>query len=483
MAADESGGGEMMRATKVTALCLGTFLVWTFAGCGGGVEQAQPRRAVPSITGGAEYGYGTSPASARPADQVQALEANYYGHQALKMTNGLVTIVAVPEFGGRIMEYKIGAKPLLWVNLAEVKASLPTERMSGPAAKRASGQRAWRNWGGYKVWPAPQERWQGPPDPPGSMLDGGRWVGRIVKPRGKVAEIELVSPADETVTGLQITRRVSMEVGSTHVRVEEIFKNVSGRAIEWSIWDVTQVPGSLAPDERFSEDARIYFPLNPDSRFAGGYRSLIDRQTSQWRTLDGNLLEVAYNHELGKIGADSTAGWIAYVDGRHQWAFVKRFTVEPTATYPDGGCTVEVFTSDALAYMEMEVLSPLRKLEPGEEMRFTEDWYATRLGAPIRDTSDVAAFTEPLRVEEKDGKRVVVGMLGVFAPGKLLIQPVKADGKPAGKAIEKAVSPVQLVRLSEVIEGAGEVARVGVSLRTGEETWQIATLSAAGATP
>ncbi len=463
-----------MRGASLCIALLLAVVVTLCAGCGGGVQQAQPRRSVPSITGG--YGYGMEAADIRPADQVQVFEADFYGHRALKMTNGIVALVAVPEFGGRIMEYKIGSKPLLWVNLDEVQATGPATSAEGAGALSAT-KRIWRNWGGYKVWPAPQTRWQGPPDPAGSQLDGGQWVGRIVRPRGKVGEIELTSPADKTVTGLQITRRVTMETGTTRVRVQETFKNVSSKTIEWSIWDVTQVPGSLAPDEVASEDARVYFPVNSKSRFEGGYKLLIDKPSSQWRVLEGGLVEVSYKGELGKIGADSTAGWIAYVDDRHDWAYVKRFDFQEGATYPDGGCNVEVYTSDKESYMEVEVLSPLRKIEPGAEMSFSEDWYAARVSAPLRQVVEMAAIAVPPALEQKEGKMRVVGTLGVFAPGKLQLMVLDKHDKPLGKPTELSVGPAEQVALAQNIALLPGATAVKIKLVTGANESQIARLA------
>lgn len=448
-------------------------LLYLLVGCGGGVQQAQPRRTTPSITGGYEERGGAL--AVRPAEQSQALEADYYGHQALRLFNGLVTVTAVPEFGGRVMEYKLGDKDLLWANLAEVQASRTL-------AARPGGEREWRNWGGYKVWPAPQERWGGPPDPPGSSLDGGRWVGRVTKPRGEVVEVELTSPPDASVTGLQITRRLRLFVNSTRLQVTETFKNVSARQIEWSIWDVTQVPGALSPGEKFSEQARIYFPLNPESRFAGGYRTILDKPSSQWRVENG-LLEVIYRRETGKIGADSVGGWIAYVDGQSSFTYAKRFDVTPGGNYPDGGCTVEVYTSGELPYMEVEVLSPLHRLAPGESASFTQSWYATRLSGPVRKVTDEAAFRDHLALKCEGDKVVVGGTLGVFAPGKLSVVVVDDADRPVGRAVEIQVSPATMVKLAQSVPLAAGAKAVRVSLEPmGGQAVQIGNFAVAGET-
>ncbi|MCD6352084.1 MAG: DUF4380 domain-containing protein [Armatimonadetes bacterium] len=461
--------------TCLTALAsVGLLLV--VAGCGGGVEQAQPRSSVPSITGGYGYGGSVSAQQVKPSAQVQVTEADFLGHRALKMTNGLVTVVAVPDLGGRIMRYDLGPKPFLWVNTAEVQSAPSAGPKATPPAAAPGGKRVWHNYGGYKVWPAPQSRWHGPPDPSGSQLDGGHWVGRIVKPRGDVGEIELVSPADKTVTGLQITRRVTLRVGSTELTVTETFKNVGARPVEWSIWDVTQVPGELSPGEGPTEDARVYIPLNPSSSFDGGFKELLAGGSGQWRRLDDGLLQVSYAGKLGKIGADSTAGWIAYSDARDDWAFVKRFDVTPGATYPDGGCTVEVFTSGELHYLEVEVLGPLTRLAPGKQTSFTEHWYAARVGAPIRQVTDGAVIAQPLTLQKKKGKLHLVGSVGVFQPGKLDILLLDQGGKPVGTPISIAASPVEKLALDRELSAPAEAAAVKVKLTAGQSSWQLARL-------
>jgi len=86
------------------------------AGCGAGPSTTrQASHQQPTIRG-------TSfPQQLEPASQVSVYEDDYHGWRALFMKNGLVTVVAVPAIGGRIMEYKLGSHPFLWVNEAELK--------------------------------------------------------------------------------------------------------------------------------------------------------------------------------------------------------------------------------------------------------------------------------------------------------------------------------------------------------------------------
>jgi hypothetical protein len=44
----------------------------------------------------------------------------------------------------------------------------------------------------------------------------------------------------------------------------------------------------------------------------------------------------------------------------------------PLAEYPDQGCSVEIYTNpDPQAYVELEILGPLRKVKQGEQIRRT----------------------------------------------------------------------------------------------------------------
>ncbi|MCA1631701.1 MAG: DUF4380 domain-containing protein [Acidobacteria bacterium] len=76
------------------------------------------------------------------------------------------------------------------------------------------------------------------------------------------------------------------------------------------------------------------------------------------------------NDEQQKIGLMNKQGWAAYA--RAASLFVKRFPFEEGATYPDYGCNVECFTAGS--FIEIESLSPLRRLEPEETVEHVERW-------------------------------------------------------------------------------------------------------------
>jgi hypothetical protein len=71
-----------------------------------------------------------------------------------------------------------------------------------------------------------------------------------------------------------------------------------------------------------------------------------------------------------KFGYFSPHGWQAYwVDGV---LFVKRFEAQANAQYPDHGCNTESYFNDK--FIELESLSPLETVSPGQTITHTELW-------------------------------------------------------------------------------------------------------------
>jgi len=465
-----------VRVREALAVLVACGLGLLLGGCGGEIGGPTPVRRSPR-SNSYDGGRGASGAGAPGrAVSVTALEQDYHGWPALHLSNGIVSLVAVPAVGGRVMEYNLGGAKLLWVNEQEYGQLYPPPR--------SKEERKWHNFGGYKVWPAPEREWGGPPDPLGSELDGGQWTGEIVPPSGDAAAIRLVSGPDASVTGLEITREVALPRDTTEVRVKETFTNVTQRTITWSIWDVTQVAGLVDANGEPTGKAQVFVPLNPGSRAQGGYwMSAKQTETEQYRTIDeGRLLEVTYRRQSGKVFADSAAGWVAYVNDEAGLTYVKRFKVEAGAEYPDDGATVEVYTSGGLPYMEVEVLSPLTELKPGASFSFSESWYATKLNAPVLEVSEFAAIRKRPTLEVTDAGLRVTGELGVFAPGQIRITAADEGGAEVGQAATLAVSPSQTVVLDqsiEQIEGATTV-RIEMLDKAGQALGTIATLAIPG---
>src|SRR5574342_735290 len=189
----------------------------------------------------------------------------FHGWQAYEIGNELIRLVAVPDIGGRIMAYDLGAYSYLYVDRDLAGKLFSAEENQGDGSLAA-----WKNYGGDKTWPSPQgwdsaEQWGGPPD---CILDTGRYQLDTCASDDDSATIKMTSPTGSP-TGVQITRQATIHPGSSRVTLDLSFRNISERKIRWSIWDVVQLraervtaTGQLAPET----ECVVSAPLNPDSK-------------------------------------------------------------------------------------------------------------------------------------------------------------------------------------------------------------------------
>ena len=85
---------------------------------------------------------------------------------------------------------------------------------------------------------------------------------------------------------------------------------------------------------------------------------------------DRRIVNCLSSRRLFKIGVNNTAGVAVCLN--HGTAF--RITTDyiPGASYPDNGCSTEMYS--CASFLEVETLSPLYTLKPGEACEHTENW-------------------------------------------------------------------------------------------------------------
>lgn len=409
----------------------------------------------------------------------QAVATPYRGWQALKLANELITLHVVPPIGGRVIQLELGNHPYFWVNPELAGKVFPPEENGGPKG-------GWKNYGGDKLWPAPQgwerdDQWPGPPDP---VLDGGRYVGQITQPGPEEAALTLSSPPDER-TGLQFRRTVRVRPGSTRVEHECTMKNVSRRPVRWGLWQVIQLDTADArAPEKWNDDFWAYCPLHPQSAHPRGFSPMFGQATHpSWRADTARGLFTAhYDYRVGKAGLDSPGGWLAVCDGQTEHCFIVGFTFQPGAPYPDQA-SVEFWLNGAGEFilngqsvtnaadpkqtpylMEAEVLSPLVDLAPGQEYPFRLDWYATRCPRPVVEVTPAGAVNQALRATEREGKVRLEGVFGVFEVARAEGVFKDALGQVVGREDLGAVDPRQVFRLDRELAVPKGSFRVSVNV-------------------
>jgi hypothetical protein len=403
--------------------------------------------------------------------------ATYKGWKSVALTNGLIELQVVPDIGGRVMQFQLGPKEFFWVN--PQLAGKP----SPPGGLAPDG--GWLNYGGDKLWPAPQgwdndQQWPGPPD---AVLDGSPYTCDL-DPAGP--SIRLTS-GDDPRSGIRFSRVIRLFPASTRVAIAATMTNIDTKPRRWGIWAHTQLDGAQRDGARHNALLTAWCPLNPRSRFPQGYQVIFgapDNPTFQ-PDRERGLMRVQYQYRVGKIGLDCRAGWVATVDGASGAVFVQQFRFEQTKEYPDGS-SVEFWTNGIgkiHAYnkdielkadpaenpyvFESELLSPFAQLRPGASYRWYYDWYATQIGGnfPIVYCTPAGVVAEPLVAKVAPQRVSLRGRFGVFMPGKVRAALYDAgQGRLQVVDVAAEVTPLKPVVVDTTVEAPQNLDHVVLEL-------------------
>jgi len=167
------------------------------------------------------------------AQTTVAMKPDYrdWGWDALVMENGLITLAVVPRIGARVMQYDLGQHPSIFVNAQELGKVYEPQPDS-----------LWHNYGGYKNWPAPQERWNWPPPP---ILDGAPYAARVVADTPDSAAVWASSPVG----------RFTGQYGVFHIGTARlVLLDEGGEVVGQS------APHPVTPLEQFALDETVEVP-------------------------------------------------------------------------------------------------------------------------------------------------------------------------------------------------------------------------------
>jgi hypothetical protein len=282
----------------------------------------------------------------------------------LRLRNGRVELVTTTVVGPRIIRFGFtGQQNLL-------------KEEPDQSGLRGGGE--WRIYGGHRLWHAPEnEQRTYVPDnqPVPYQVSDGRLI---------------LTPPVEQATGIQ------KEIHIRPLEIEGGFEithrmwNHNPWTIEFSVWALTvMAPSGVAilphpprrpwPEQLLPSHGLVLWSYTDmaDPRWTWGEKFILLRQ------------DVTRPASL-KLGMISPPGWLAYALGNH--LFLKQIASPMEGVYPDLGSAVEVFTNDR--FLELETLSPLTRVEPGNSVTLVERWYLLEDVNP--PTSEQAVETEIL---------------------------------------------------------------------------------------
>ncbi len=183
-----------------------------------------------------------------------------------------------------------------------------------------------------------------------------------------------------------IVREIDVSCSSVDgsVVVDHRIINVGDEPIEMAAWSITQFPA----------DGAAILPLGAESVDDGGYQA--NRSVVLWPYTNPGAEEFRWSGDAvvlegsggpkQKVGMENQNGWVAYHRGSvlfAKWANLH----DASLRYADRGASVQVYRDHR--FVELETLSPVRRLEHGDALHHREVWRVIETG-PL-DRSDLAA--------------------------------------------------------------------------------------------
>ncbi len=283
----------------------------------------------------------------------------------LEAPSARVLAIAMPQEAGRIVHYSLAGEGILY-------------QPADPAGGLRKG-------GGYGLDVGPEPRTVPRPHP--AIWNRPYTWGKLGD--GTIA----LSSEPCPVLGLKLDRQVTIDGRDGSLSIVQRMKNVAAVEQSYCLWDRTLCrPGGFT-----------LIPLNRKSRFPAGWVLGKRNAAKLWdydgerpahescRVLDGMLVVTSIGPEQ-KVGADSDAGWIAYVRGR--LLFVKYYPYDPAGRYTDGGLSVAHYFSQSIA--ELEPISPEVTLAPGGTYVFPEKWTLTLLDGAVSSPEQARAVADSI---------------------------------------------------------------------------------------
>ena len=272
---------------------------------------------------------------------------------------------------------------------------------------------------------------------------------------------------------MQITREISLEAGNSRLTLDLEFMNFAARTVRWSVWDVAQMACSRA-DGSLNDDCWLYIPL--DAERENPYTVIFGDDNPQYQLdAERGMLAVQYKGMVGKIGAHSPAGWLAFANRAAGYVLCMQFEYQPDAEYPDHGSTVECWTESPGApspieflspgyILEAETLSPLHTLHPYDGASQRIIWSAAKCPGPIVDVNDVGCVNQPLTLEITEEGAKVAGIFGCFVEGKAQLLLLNKTDTVIEKMDLGKVSPLKTLEIDLICGGGEDVSKAQLDI-------------------
>jgi hypothetical protein len=267
-------------------------------------------------------------------------------NNSLRLANEFLELIVTTDVGPRILSCKFHDREnVLKVYEAQAGGQYESE---------------WQIRGGHRFWLAPED------EALSYHVDNEPVSFQQDESTGEI----LIDSIQTVPRRIRKTLGILLAENSSRVTVRHVVTNESDETLVASAWALSvMAPGGLQiiPQPPLGEHPRdlqpnrgmVIWPYTDlsDPRLTFGQKFWMLRQSADYPPI--------------KFGLVHRENWVAYLLG--ETVFLKTFSYEEGVSYPDGGCNFETFSNGEM--IEIESLSPVYQLKPGESATHFEDWY------------------------------------------------------------------------------------------------------------
>lgn len=295
-------------------------------------------------------------ASASPAAEatVTITREEYRGWpDTVRIDNGRISARVLTAVGPRIIDLRAAGGD----NLFHVR-----DQEAG-----GRGEAAWMFRGGWRLWIAPER------------------TATTYVPDNSPCRVEIagdtvrISGPPQPAAGIQKVVEIEAAAAAPQLRLRSHIRNIGSEPVTYAAWSLSVmrpggravVPLDVGPLEAFDATRKLIlwsYTEMGDPRYRFGDRLV---SVDQARVAPPAPGATGRRDDESKIGVDSAQGWAAYRLGRT--VYLKRFPHDAAGRYPDGGATIEIYSS--AEFLEVENLGPLTTIPPGGELVYPEEWW------------------------------------------------------------------------------------------------------------
>ena len=290
---------------------------------------------------------------------------SFLGLECFALENEQLKLLVTRSVGPRLLTFGFKEGENIFAELPETVIDYP-------------GIPVFHFYGGHRLWHAPEEprRTYLPDDAPVdiSPSESGLTVTQKTEPQ----------------TGLQKTIDVHFPGEVPQVVITHHLTNHGEWPVTCALWAITQLKtGGTAILPQTRQDAGVL----PNRSLALWHYTNMVNPNVRWGS-DCILLDAELDAPF-KIGFPNRRGWLAY--WWNGMLFVKRSHYESRAEYFDFGSSSECYCDHR--FIELETLSPIRTIPPGETASHIETWDLYRDVDRPRQEEDALRIIETLDLE------------------------------------------------------------------------------------